>query len=79
MSIVLLIVQRLRLIQDFHDKKDESALYKRKNNKHKTYKGRMRVIKVILWFLYLSVCFVVGTKTERLEEDSRKRIREGQR
>ena len=40
MSIVLriFVVQRLRLIQDFHDKKDESGMYKRKNNKHKTYK-----------------------------------------
>ena len=45
----------------------------------KPYKGWLRVIKVVFWFLYLSVCFVVGTKTERLEEDSRKRIREGQR
>ena len=38
MSIVLriFVVQRLRLIQDFHDKKDKSDKYKRKNNKHKT-------------------------------------------
>ena len=38
MSIVLriFVVGRLRMIRDFNDKKDESAMYKRKNKKHKT-------------------------------------------